>query len=109
MKIDNSKARQRHRLEQDMKRFLEEGGQVKQVPRGMSGADPLSGRGYQTALFSGPKQAARTDLSSVAAELDARKKRGSRRPTALTRRRRKLIYDDFGEPLRWVWEDSTRT
>ncbi len=55
-------------------------------------------------LFNGPRQASRTDLSQVAATIDARKHK-PKRQRLNPRPQRKLLYDDFGEPLRWVWQD----
>lgn len=88
-----------------MERFLSKGGQIQQVASGVTGADPVSGKGHQTALFTGPRSEPRTDLSQVVATIDARKHK-PRRPRLTARPQRKLIYDDFGEPLRWVWQDK---
>ena len=105
MKVRNSKEIQRHRLERDMQRFLAEGGSIQEVASGVSGADPISGKGHQTVLFNGPRQAQRTDLSQVAATIDSRKHK-PRRQRLNARPQRKLVYDDFGEPLRWVWQNK---
>ncbi|MCK0153190.1 hypothetical protein MWU49_05730 [Alcanivorax sp. S6407] len=87
-----------------MQRFLEKGGSIKEVPSGVSGADAVSGKGHQTVLFNGPRQPSRTDLSQVAATIDARKHK-PKRQRLNPRPQRKLLYDDFGEPLRWVWQE----
>ncbi|MCG8394896.1 MAG: hypothetical protein MI745_17615 [Pseudomonadales bacterium] len=105
VKVLSSKEQQRHRLQRDMERYLAKGGEVHKIPNGVSGADPVSGKGHQTVLFNGPRQPRRTDLSQVAASIDARKHK-PRRQRLAARPRRKLIYDDFGEPLRWVWQDK---
>ena len=104
MKVRSNKEQQRRRLERATKRFLSEGGAINQVDSGVSGADALSGRGHQTALFNTP-QNTRTDVSNVAAAIDARK-HNKRKPTPSrhTQPRKELVYDDFGEPLRWVWK-----
>lgn len=109
MKVRNSKEVQRHRLERDMQRFLAEGGSIQEVASGVSGADPISGKGHQTVLFNGPKEPRRTDLTQVAATIDSRKearKHKPKRQRLAPRPRRKLVYDDFGEPLRWVWQEN---
>ena len=105
VKVRNSKEQQRYRLERDMERFLSEGGSISEVPNGVSGADAVSGKGHQTVLFNGPRQAQRTDLSQVAATIDSRKPK-PRRQRLNARPQRKLVYDDFGEPLRWVWQNK---
>jgi len=104
VKVRSSKEQQRHQLERDMERYLSKGGEIKEIPRGVSGTDPVHGKGHQTVLFNGPRQPQRTDLSQVAATIDARKHK-PRRQRLTHRPTRKLIYDDFGEPLRWVWHD----
>ena len=105
VKVRNSKEQQRYRLERDMERFLSEGGSISEVPNGVSGADAVSGKGHQTVLFNGSRQAQRTDLSQVAATIDSRKHK-PRRQRLNARPQRKLVYDDFGEPLRWVWQNK---
>jgi hypothetical protein len=104
VKVRSSKEQQRHQLERDMERYLSKGGKIKEIPRGVSGTDPVHSKGHQTVLFNGPRQPERTDLSQVAAAIDARKHK-PRRQRLTPRPSRKLIYDDFGEPLRWVWHD----
>ncbi|EKF75701.1 hypothetical protein A11A3_02492 [Alcanivorax hongdengensis A-11-3] len=106
MKVLSSKEQQRQQLERDMERFLSRGGEIQQVPSGASGTNPVNGKGHQTVLFNGPRRLARTDLSEVAATIDARKHKPRRTRLTHSRPRRRLIYDDFGEPLRWVWQDK---
>ena len=96
MKVRNSKEQQRRRLKRDMERFLS---------HGVSGNDLEQPQGRRAFPFSQAPRATRTDLSEVVAAIDARKRRTTRPPTHKRRPRRKLIYDDFGEPLRWVWDE----
>ncbi|GAA5125700.1 hypothetical protein [Alloalcanivorax gelatiniphagus] len=107
MKVRNSKEQQRQRLREDMERFLSGGGRIKKVPSGTSGNAPDQPGDRRSFPFTQGPPATRTDLSKVAATIDARKKaRRARRPAAKRGGpRRKLVYDDFGEPIRWVWED----
>ncbi|MBM7332647.1 hypothetical protein [Alloalcanivorax marinus] len=107
MKVRNSKEQQRQRLRRDMERFLSRGGRIEEVPSGTTGDAPDQPRERRSFPFTQGPPATRTDLSQVAATIDARKKaRRTRRPASARRGpRRKLVYDDFGEPLRWVWED----
>jgi len=103
-----SKADIRGDLQREMDRFLRGGGKVDEIPQGCSGKNPgdapifLNGR-----LFVEPK-AERTLVPEVVAAIEARRKKkpstslmrkGSRNPST----KRKIIYDDFGEPLRRVW------
>ncbi|ASK33178.1 hypothetical protein [Alloalcanivorax mobilis] len=105
MKVRNSKEQQRQRLRREMERYLAKGGRIRQIPNGASADQAELPRGQRPLPFSKGPPASRTDLSAVVAAIDARKKK-SPRPAPKKSPRRKLIYDDFGEPLRWVWDDS---
>lgn len=51
----------------------------------------------------------RTPALEVLATIDARRKHRHKPATKASPRRqprKKIIYDDFGEPLREVWEDT---
>jgi hypothetical protein len=106
-----TKSEQRAQLEQEMDDYLLDGGKVDEVPTGTSGKDPskppvyLAGR-----LFSEPPSS-RTYVPEVVAAIEARRQEKTSRPAAKksTRSpqpRKKVIYDDFGEPLRTVWVDD---
>ena len=73
MKVRNSKEQQRRRLQRDMERFLSHGGRIKEVPHGVSGNDPAQPQGKRAFPFSQAPRATRTDISAVAAAIDARK------------------------------------
>ncbi len=104
-----SKAEIRAKLEAEVDRFLRGGGQVQNVPQGTSGKDPGDPPLFlNRRLFIEPK-ATRTPVPEVVAAIEARRKanlahrKTSRKGRRATSRRRKVIYDDFGEPLRKVW------
>ena len=111
MKKPESKADMREALEEEMQRFLKQGGNVENVPRGVSGKDPGDAPLFlNRRLFIEPREP-RTQIPEVMAAIDARRKlKSQRRPvhkrTRLPQPRRKVIYDDFGEPLRKVWVDE---
>ncbi len=96
-------------LEQEIEDFLQQGGEVKSVPRGLSanpGGQPPStfaaGR-----LFTEPRES-RTPVPEVVAAIEERralqrKRTATPRRSRLPQPRRKVVYDDFGEPLRRVW------
>ena len=99
-------------LEQETRRYLNQGGKVQEVPRGATGTDPQKPHTFQASrLFSEPRSS-RTFVPEVVAAIETRRsqlKRGRRSvPTRsrLPRPRRKTIYDDFGEPIRKVWVDD---
>jgi hypothetical protein len=111
MKKNASKADLRKELDQQVSEYLETGGEVTQVERGVSGhADPVRRADSASTLF-GPRGAKRVYVPEVIATLEQRKRERLKPRAAPKRRRRstpkrRLIYDDFGEPLRWVWEND---
>ncbi len=107
MKKPLSKADIREELVEETERFLKQGGCVHKIPRGISGKNPGEPPPFlNRRLFIEPK-APRTLVPEVVAAIEARRKEKYRtKPTPksrLPRPRRKIIYDDFGEPLRRVW------
>lgn len=92
-----------------MEEYLRRGGEVQEVARGISGR--FEGPPRQHSAESAPRSE-RTYLPEVVAAIEERrqqlqqkgrppKSEGSRRKP-----RKKMIYDDFGEPLRWQWEEE---
>ena len=106
-----TKADVRADLEREIEQFLDRGGEVKNIPTGLSGNDPLNASAYHSGrLFLEPRTD-RTLVPEVIAAIEARRKAQLKRtpqkkPSRLPQRRRKTIFDDFGEPLRTVWVDE---
>lgn len=103
MKLLKTKAQIRAEIAQQIDAYIQHGGEVHDIPSGISGhADNTNPFG---SMASGPRQE-RTPLVEIAKQIDARKSR-SKKPSLHTARgpRRKLITDDFGEPVRWVWKE----
>jgi len=99
-----SKAELRRELDQQIDAYLREGGAVQEIPRGCSGRNPQDGP-LPNAPFVGPSERnPREYLTDVIAGIEARRKPEPQKRTA-KRPRKKFIYDDFGEPIRWVWEE----
>lgn len=103
MKSRQTKAELREELAQQVQRYIDQGGEIHAVGMGESGL--VDGK-YDTRRFgfdSKPQQ--RTPVANLLSTIDSRKskKRSSTVPKASKRLRKKVIYDDFGEPLRWVW------
>lgn len=92
-------------MQQKIADFLSKGGHVTEVPSGISGREstkePLK---PDSIAFHEPKTE-RTYVPEVVATLEARKTKKAPEKPRSKRPKKKLIYDDFGEPLRWEWVD----
>ncbi|QQD22151.1 hypothetical protein GJQ54_10430 [Oceanospirillaceae bacterium ASx5O] len=102
-----SKNTVREQLSQEVEDFLLHGGAVTEVPRGASGLQ--DGRYGQPVAFDKPREE-RTPVSDVLKVIDQRREeqRKTHKPATSKkpkRPRKKVIYDDFGEPVRVVWEE----
>lgn len=93
-------------LESQVDAFLREGGKIEPIERGETGLDrnkPWSNPFQSGQSHEPPKE--RTPVPEVLAAIDSRKQKESRK--VKNRGPKKVwIYDDFGEPVRWVWKES---
>ncbi|WP_049630333.1 hypothetical protein [Cellvibrio sp. pealriver] len=97
--------RQLHQeLEQQVQEFLHKGGHVNEIPRGLSGR--VDANGPLVSIFEGSSQEDRTPLPEVVAAIEARKKPQLALKPKKPRPRKKVILDDFGQPLRWEWVEE---
>lgn len=106
LKKQPTKAELRSQLDAQVNQFLEKGGQIQEVAMGESGL--IDGR-YTThrAGYGSPKSQQRTPVHGLLAKIDSRRKRSQAANTIKPKpQRKKVIYDDFGEPLRTVWTDE---
>lgn len=93
----------RQQMQQEVSQYLTEGGEVQEFQRGESGL--VNGKlDDRSSGFEQGKQQ-RTPLSDVLNTVDERKKSGNPAPVKPRRPQKKIIYDDFGEPIREVWVD----
>jgi hypothetical protein len=96
----------RKHLERQVAAFLSDGGQVQELKTGQSAYEGTGIPPTTPPVFE-PRKASRTPLNDVIAALDARRaEKRSRKKIVRQRtpkRRRQVVYDDFGEPLRVVW------
>lgn len=100
MKPTKTRREMHNELQEQIQAYLSQGGQVNEIPRG------ISGRPYATnplhALFEGHHED-RTPVPDVVAAIEARKKPQLAGRLSPSRPQKKIIYDDFGQPLRWEW------
>ncbi len=103
IKPTKTKAEIRDELDRQISAYLEEGGEVATMAHGVSGRK--LGEALPPAPFDKKPETTRTPVQDVVNSIEARKH--PPKPTTKYRRRsaRKiLITDDFGDPVRWVWE-----
>jgi hypothetical protein len=104
----SSKKSIRGDIQRKTEEFLSRGGEIKKHERGATGEPADKPRAKSVFVSNQPRQT-RTYINDVVSAIDNRKKKPAKsapKPAA-KRRRKKVIYDDFGEPLREVWtEDS---
>lgn len=88
--------------------FLERGGKVVSVDRGVSG-EIVGSRKLPASTFATGQKTERTLLTDEVKAIEARRQ-SMRQDKKLSKPkrgpRRILIKDDFGEPLRWSWLDE---
>lgn len=100
-----TKAEMRDELRRAMREFIARGGEVQRVQRGVSGREEASSS--QRVFFDTPRQP-RTPVANIIADIESRRKPKPRKNPAPARKkpRLKVIYDDFGEPVRRIWVDE---
>ncbi|MCV2402639.1 hypothetical protein OFY17_07065 [Marinomonas sp. C2222] len=105
IKPKTTKKDTRIELESLVDEFLKAKGEIQHVDMGESGL--VDGK-YNTSQvgFSEPKKD-RTPLNHVVSAIQSRKlnKEPTKKVKAQVKPRKKMIYDDFGSPIRWVWVD----
>lgn len=102
-----SKNALRRELRKKTEEFLVKGGEIKKFQQGETGEPADKPR--KKSVFVSPSQIkSRTYVNEMVAKIDERKRKGSKKSLekSTKRPRKKIIYDDFGEPLREVWVDE---
>lgn len=98
-----TKKEKRDEINAQVEAFLREKGEIKQFNMGDTGL--INGKfHHEKVAFSEPKQT-RTPLNHVVADIENRKRSPKPPPIKKSRPKKKVIYDDFGEPIRWYWEE----
>jgi len=105
-----TKAELRAQHAKQVEEYLARGGKINTYDMGESA---LVDGNYNTRhiVIEKTQPATRTPVPEVVAAIDARRRSGRRSATPKAqanrpRQRRKVIYDDFGEPLRTIWVDE---
>jgi hypothetical protein len=94
----------RQQMNNEVEQYLDQGGEVRAFQRGESGL--VNGKiDDRSSGFEQGKQQ-RTPLMEELKAVDERKKSAnSTGPVKPRRPTKKIIYDDFGEPIREIWVD----
>lgn len=104
-KPTKTKAQTRQEIESQIESYIRQQGEIQQVEMGASG---LQDGKYNTSHmgFIEPKKD-RTPLNHVVAAIQQRKSDKKPAPPLVKPKqpKKKVIYDDFGDPIRYVWED----
>jgi len=104
MQKPKSKASIRDDLNKEIEAFLNKGGEINDIQQGVSGKE--IGDNINNAIPLNHEKQTRTLLTDEVNALDARKhdkKQTSPKPESRQPKKR-IIYDDFGEPIREIWE-----
>lgn len=99
-----SKQEIRAEMEKEIAAYLESGGHINHIKQGISGRD--DNRNLQQSIsFTPSAPQSRTLVNDTIKAIDERKKKKTPETKAAPKKaRKKIIYDDFGEPIREVWE-----
>lgn len=105
--IKSSKQSMRRELRRKTEEFLSRGGEIKHHRAGETGEPADKPRSRAVFVSAEPRQT-RTYVNDVVSALDSRKKQKVAKPSGKTIKRptKKIIYDDFDEPLREVWVED---
>lgn len=107
MSLPPKKSDLRKQIAELTEAYVRRGGEVQKIPRGISGRDAAEGPLRPTTFQTGQPARDATPLTDVVKTIEARRKaRSVKLKPAKPKPRRKLIYDDFGEPLRWTWVEE---
>lgn len=105
MVIGPSKKTLREELHRKTQEFLSKGGEIKRCDRGETGQPFDKPRNKSVFVTPSPTKT-RTYLNDVVSRLDSRKRK-NKKPVASKKSiaipKKKIIYDDFGEPVREIW------
>jgi len=99
-----SKQDVRRDLDDQVAQFLAKGGAISQVPTGKSGDS--KNNPWITPLQLSGSRTGQKPVTHVLNAIDARKQ-ARKKPLAKAKPKKPVkqwIYDDFGEPIRWIWK-----
>jgi len=93
----------RDEMEREIQNYLQTGGEINQIDQGISGRDNNANLNHAIPFTPGEHQT-RTLVNDTVKAIDERKQKKKSISTEKHRPKKRIIYDDFGEPIREVWE-----
>jgi hypothetical protein len=106
MKPLKTKAQIRDEIQRQIAAYINEGGNVAAIPQGTSGREPTTQAPLPISFDKTHTE--RTPVTAVISAIEERRhNKGVKKPLRRANKpRKKLIYDDFGQPLRWQWVEE---
>ncbi|GAB3048031.1 hypothetical protein GCM10026915_08580 [Simiduia litorea] len=106
MKPLKTKAQIRDEINEQINAFIGDGGAVSSIPRGISGREPTTTPPLPISFDR--EQQTRTPVQGIVTAIEARRHARPLNKTIkrASKPRKKMIYDDFGQPLRWQWVEE---
>jgi hypothetical protein len=102
-----SKAHIRTEINDQIANFLKKGGHIAEIERGTSGRELADGPLKNSISAFQQPRAERTYVPEVIAALEERRKpKVTTKEKKVRKPKKEIIYDDFGEPLRWQWKED---
>ena len=98
-----SKREARDEMNKEVQDYLNVGGTINQIDQGISGRDNNSNLNHAIP-FTPSEHSTRTLVNDSVKAIDERKQKKKVLPTEKHKPKKRIIYDDFGEPVREVWE-----
>ena len=90
-------------LEKEIQLFLKKGGEIMPIASGVSGRELGANLNSQVPFSQGQPQPRTLVIDEIKAIDDRRQKKKAKLESKSAPKKR-IIYDDFGEPIREVWE-----
>ncbi len=98
-----SKQEVRKEMEQAIEDYLKTGGEIKHIQQGISGREDNANLNLNIP-FTPSEHATRTPVNDTIKAIDERRQKKKTSTEKSQKPRKKIIYDDFGEPIREIWE-----
>ncbi len=93
----------RDEMDKEIQDYLKTGGKIDQIDQGISGRDSNTNLNHAIP-FTPSENPKRTLVNDTVKAIDERKQKKKTTVSEKHTPKKRIIYDDFGEPIREVWE-----